>query len=167
MILDAKGNPAAVPGPGRRRPLVVKWGCVSSAAVSSSGAMTAEGFDGGSDDVQVAEAIAAEQESLSPECRADPARLRRLLAPDFHEFGASGGEIEFEGTAELVAASTDPDGEPIRFHDMRGARLADGLVMVKYTSDNGARRSNRTSLWRRVGPGHWQMFHHQGTPTQQ
>ena len=121
----------------------------------------------GSDDPQVAEAIAAEQESLSIECRADPARLRRLMAPDFHEFGASGGEIEFEGTAELVAANTDPAGEPIRIEDMRGQRLSDGLVMVKYTSDNGERRSNRTSLWRRVGPGHWQMFHHQGTPTQQ
>jgi hypothetical protein len=62
--------------------------------------MTAKEFhDGadGSEDPQVAEAIAAEQESLSIECRADPARLRRLLAPDFHEFGASGGEIEFRG----------------------------------------------------------------------
>lgn len=132
--------------------------------------MTAKGFHGDpaqAEDVQVAEAIAAEQESLSPECRADPDRLRRLLAPDFHEFGASGGELEFEGTAELVAAGTDPGGEPIRFQDMRGYRLADGLVMVKYRSDNGVRRSNRTSLWRRVEPGHWQMFHHQGTPTQQ
>ena len=121
---------------------------------------------GGSGDPQVAEAIAAEQESLSVECRADPARLRRLLAPDFHEFGASGGELEYDGTAELVAAGTDPSGEPIRFHDMRGFRLSDGLVMVKYTSDNGERRAHRTSLWRRVGPGHWQMFHHQGTPTE-
>jgi hypothetical protein len=126
--------------------------------------MTAEKVHDGADDPQVAEAIAAEQESLSVECRADPARLRRLLAPDFHEFGASGGELEYEGTAELVAASTDPDTEPIRFQHMRGYLLGDGLVMVKYTSDNGARRSNRTSLWRRVGPGHWQMFHHQGTP---
>ncbi len=128
--------------------------------------MTAKEFPNGSDDPQVVEAIAAEQESLSVECRLDPARLRRLMAPDFHEFGASGGELEFEGTPELVAASTDPDGEPIRFHNMRGYLLADGLVMVKYTSDNGERRSNRTSLWRRVSPGHWQMFHHQGTPTQ-
>ena len=75
--------------------------------------------------------------------------------------------VILEGTAELVAASTDPGGEPIRFHDMRGYRLAEGLVMVKYTSDNGVRRSNRTSLWRRVGRRHWQIFHHQGTPTQQ
>lgn len=116
-------------------------------------------------DQQIAEAIAAELESLSPECRADATRLRRLLAPDFHEFGASGGELGYEGTAERVAAATDPDGEPIAVENMRGRLLADGLVMIKYTSENHGRRSNRTSLWRRAAPGHWQIFHHQGTVT--
>ena len=114
-------------------------------------------------DRQVAEAIAADYESLSLACRADAARLERLLAPDFHEFGASGGEIGYEGTAELVAESTDPDGEPIKVERMRGQLLADGLVMVKYTSENHSRRAHRTSLWRRLGPGRWQVFHHQGT----
>lgn len=114
---------------------------------------------------QIAEAIAAEEESLSPECRADPDRLRRLLAPDFHEFGASGGELVYEGTAELVAQWTDRDQEPIKVENRRGWLLADGLVMVKYTSQNQGRRANRTSLWRRVAPGRWQMFHHQGTIT--
>lgn len=114
---------------------------------------------------QVAEAMAAERESLSLECRADAARLERLLAPDFHEFGASGGEIGHAGTAELVARSTDPDDEPIKIENMRGQLLADGLVMVKYTSENHGRRSNRTSLWRRTEAGHWQIFHHQGTIT--
>jgi hypothetical protein len=112
---------------------------------------------------QIAAAMAAERESLSLECRADAVRLGRLLAPDFHEFGASGGEIGYEGTAERVAATTDPDGEPIMVENMRGWLLADGLVMVKYTSQNHGRRANRTSLWRRTGPGRWQVFHHQGT----
>jgi ribonuclease HI len=70
-------------------------------------------------DEQIAEAMAAEHESLSLECRADAARLERLLAPDFHEFGASGGEIGYEGMAERVASSTDPDGEPITVENMR------------------------------------------------
>ena len=39
---------------------------------------------------QIAGAMAAGHESLSLECRADAARLDRLLAPGFHEFGASG-----------------------------------------------------------------------------
>jgi hypothetical protein len=118
-----------------------------------------------SPDQQVAEAMAAEHESLSLSCRADPNRLERLLAPDFHEFGSSGGEIGYEGTAAWVAAGTDPDGEPIAVENMRGWLLADGLVMLKYTSENQGRRSNRTSLWRRTTTGGWQIFHHQGTPT--
>ena len=116
-------------------------------------------------DQQIAEAMAAERESLSPECRADAARLGRLLAPDFHEFGASGAEYGYEGTAEMVAADTAPDDEPITVENMRGWLLADGLVMLKYTSGHHGRRANRTSLWRRTGAGHWQMFHHQGTLT--
>ena len=116
-------------------------------------------------DQQIAEAVAAERESLSPECRADAARLGRLLAPDFHEFGASGAEYGYEGTAEMVAADTAPDDEPITVENMRGWLLADGLVMLKYTSEHHGSRANRTSLWRRTEAGHWQMFHHQGTPT--
>jgi len=116
-------------------------------------------------DQQIAEAVAAEHESLSPECRADAARLGRLLAPDFHEFGASGAEYGYEGTAERVAAATPADDEPITVANMRGWLLADGLVMLKYTSEHHGRRAHRTSLWRRTAAGHWQMFHHQGTLT--
>jgi hypothetical protein len=114
-------------------------------------------------DEQVAEAMAAERESLGNECRADAARFGRLLAPDFHEFGTSGGEFDHEAAARLVA-QTDPDGEPIAVENLRGQLVADGIVMLKYTSQHAGRRSNRTSLWRRVEPGHWQIFHHQGTP---
>jgi hypothetical protein len=64
---------------------------------------------------------APERESLSLECRADPALFGQLLA--------------------------------------------DGLVMVKYSSEHQGRRSNRTSLWRRTPSGQWQIFHHQGTIT--
>lgn len=112
---------------------------------------------------QVAEATAAELESLSLECRADAARFQRLLAPDFHEFGTSGTEIGYEGTAARVAAATDRGGPPIQVENMRGWLLADGLVMLKYISENVGRRSNRTSLWRRTAGGQWQIFHHQGT----
>jgi hypothetical protein len=116
-------------------------------------------------DEQIAETVAAERESLSLACRADPKRFERLLASDFHEFGSSGGEIGYEGTAAWVAAHTGPDGAPIAVENMRGWVLADGLVMLKYTSEHQGRRSNRTSLWRRTPTGHWQIFHHQGTPT--
>jgi hypothetical protein len=114
-------------------------------------------------DEQIAGATAAEVNSLSLECRADAARFQRLLAPDFHEFGTSGTEIGYEGTAARIAAETDPGGTPIRVENMRGWLLADGLVMLKYTSENEGRRSNRTSLWRRSAGGQWQIFRHQGT----
>jgi len=42
---------------------------------------------------------------------------------------------------------------------------ADGLVMLKDTAERQGRRANRTSLWRRTGNGHWQIFHHHGTLT--
>ena len=116
-------------------------------------------------DEQIAAAMAAERESLSLACRADAARLDRLLAPDFHEFGSSGIEFGYEGTAARVAAATDPHGEPIRVENLRGWLLADGLVMLKYVSEAQGRRANRTSLWRRTPSGHWQIFHHQGTLT--
>lgn len=116
-------------------------------------------------DQQIAEATAAELESLSIACRSDATRMDRLLAPDFHEFGASGGELGYDGLAERVAAWTDPDDSPIAVENLRGWLLTDGLVMLKYTSDNAGRRAHRTSLWRRVAPGRWQIFHHQGTLT--
>ena len=116
-------------------------------------------------DQQISEAVAAEYESLSLECRADAARLGRLLAPDFHEFGTSGREYGYVVPAYLVAAATEPGDEPVTVENMRGRLLADGLVMLKYTSEHHGTRSNRTSLWRRTEAGHWQMFHHQGTPT--
>jgi hypothetical protein len=109
---------------------------------------------------QIAVAMAAEHESLNPRCRADPARFERLLAADFHEFGSSGGEIGYEGTAARIAAATNPDDEPIRVENMRGWLLGDGLVMLKYASENQGRRANRTSLWRRTANGRWQVFHH-------
>jgi hypothetical protein len=112
---------------------------------------------------QVAAALAAERESVANDCRADASRFARLLAPDFHEFGTSGRELDY-GTALRVVAEMASDGEPIEVRNMRGRLVADGVVLVKYTSERAGRRSHRTSLWRRVDGGRWQIFHHQGTP---
>ncbi len=112
---------------------------------------------------QIEQAIAAERETLSPEYRADPARLAAFLADDFHEFGASGGELVREGVAESVAADTLPGEPPIEVEGMRGTLVADGVVMVKYAATQRGRRTHRTSLWRRLPTGEWVMFHHQGT----
>ncbi len=112
---------------------------------------------------QVEAAMAAERETLSPDCRADPARLAAFLAEDFHGFGASGREITREGIAEAFAADTRPDEPRITVTGMRGSLVAGGVVMVKYTASHRGRRTHRTSLWRCLPTGRWVMFHHQGT----
>lgn len=123
--------------------------------------MDIPGWTDGSDDDQVAEVMAAERETLSPDCRADPARLDAFLADDFHEFGSSGREYAKTGTAGMVAGAV---GDPIAIDRLRGLRITDGVVMLKYDTRAGTRTSHRTSVWRRTEAGGWQMFHHQGTP---
>ena len=110
------------------------------------------------------EGLAAERRTLSLECRADPNCLDSYLAEDFHEYGASGTDINRSGTAARLARTTDPTGPAIAIERLRGQYLADGLVMVKYTATIGDRRSHHTSIWRHNEQG-WQMFHHQGTVT--
>lgn len=113
---------------------------------------------------QIAEVLAAELETLSPECRQDPERLDRYLADDFHEFGKSGGEMTKAGTALRVAHDETLRVTPIAVENLRGLLIAEGIVMVKYASVADGQRANRTSLWRRDPERGWQMFHHQGTP---
>ncbi|WP_408896835.1 DUF4440 domain-containing protein [Nocardioides sp. R1-1] len=111
----------------------------------------------------VADALAAELETLSRECRLDAARLDSFLSEDFHEFGASGVEVVKAGTAERVAAYTAQSDQVLEPSELRGVLIAADVVMVKYVLQAGEVRSNRTSLWRRTPDGRWQMFHHQGT----
>ena len=50
----------------------------------------------------------------------------------------------------------------VKVENLRGWLPGDGLVMLKCISENGGRRSNGTSVWRRTPTGQWQIFHHQG-----
>lgn len=118
-----------------------------------------------SSDQQIAAALSAEQETLTQECRRDPVRLDRFLADDFHEFGRSGGELTKAGTAARVADEASGREQPIEVENLHGYLVADGIVMVKYTSRVGERRTHRTSLWRHDDKRGWQICHHQGTPT--
>ncbi|MCE5289428.1 MAG: nuclear transport factor 2 family protein [Nocardiaceae bacterium] len=116
-----------------------------------------------SESVEVAEAVAAEMELLDPVCRADPERFARRIAPDFHEFGASGCEFNSSDVIESVLGDSDGVSQ-IEVENVRGWLIADGVVLVKYTSVFGGKRVHRTSLWRNES-GTWQVFHHQGTPS--
>ncbi len=114
---------------------------------------------------QVEEALRAERETLTRECRLEAQRLDAFLADDFHEFGRSGGEITRAGTAQRVADATASGDDEIAVENMRGQLVAEGIVLVKYTAVSDGRRTHRTSLWRKDPILGLQLFHHQGTPT--
>ncbi|MER7796976.1 DUF4440 domain-containing protein [Microbacterium sp. NPDC096154] len=110
--------------------------------------------------------LALERELQTPQARRDPARLERLLAPDFTEIGASGQVWDRAAIGELLAhddGDGDGDEEPIEVLDLAGRNLTDGLVLVTWRSQRSGRSARRSSLWRH-DPDGWRLVHHQGTP---
>lgn len=105
-----------------------------------------------------------ERELQTRACRADEARLRELLAPDFVEIGASGRRWELESIlAMLRNESTDPDRPDIEVVDLSCRALTPEVVQVFWVSQAAKRRARRTSIWCRRGD-RWQQTYHQGTP---
>jgi hypothetical protein len=103
-----------------------------------------------------------ERELQTPGCRADEAGLRKLLAPDFVEIGASGRRWDLDSVlATLRQESTDS--EVINLAGLTARELAPGVVQVFWESVRAGRRARRTSVWCERGDG-WQQVFHQGTP---
>lgn len=64
-----------------------------------------------------------ERELQSPACRADEARLRQLLAPDFVEIGASGRRWDLDSVLALLREErSDHDTAPSRWSRCRPVR---------------------------------------------
>jgi hypothetical protein len=104
-----------------------------------------------------------ERELQTPACRADAARLEKLLAPDFVEVGASGRRWDFSGImAMLQEESADGSTAGIRVSGLSARALAPGVVQVFWDSERAGRRARRTSIWCERG-GDWQQVYHQGT----
>lgn len=102
----------------------------------------------------------AELSLLSPSVRADPERLRTLLAPDFAEIGASGRRWLLDDTvAELSDEShrTAPDTSEWLFNE-----LSPDVVLVNYRVITPGRNSRRSSIWQLSTDGPVLRFH-QGT----
>jgi len=105
--------------------------------------------------------IDGELSLLQPQVRRTRADVDVLLDPEFAEFGASGRRWS---RPEILASLASEEREAaIAAHDVRANWIADGVVLVTYISDDGERRCNRSSLWRRT-PAGWRMYFHQGTP---
>jgi hypothetical protein len=103
---------------------------------------------------------------LDPAVRRDRARLRKLLADDFEEFGQSGRKWTLDGIVELLATESF---QPPALEDFRCRELAAGVALVTYSTlrmnpETGSRTvTRRSSVWTRIS-GDWRMRFHQGTP---
>ncbi len=106
-----------------------------------------------------------ERELQHPLTRANPERLRELLAPTFVEIGASGRRYDLAATLSVLSEeqARQHEFQPIEVHDLEGRRLQDGLIQVFWVSHRGSRRARRTSIWQHRA-GRWQQVFHQGTP---
>ena len=106
-------------------------------------------------------AIDGELRLLQPLVRRSRADVDALLDPEFAEFGASGRRWS---RPEILASLASEDRETaVAAHDLRAVRIAEGVVLVTYVSDDGERLCNRSSLWRAT-PAGWRAYFHQGTP---
>jgi ribonuclease HI len=119
-----------------------------------------QGGRGHGGDEDVAAVLRRELSLLTAEYRADPARVRSLLHPDFREFGASGRVWD----RTTVAGALAPE-SPItaRAEEVVPVRLADDVVLVTYRAVASGVSSLRSSVWVRSAQGAWLLRFHQGT----
>jgi hypothetical protein len=115
-------------------------------------------------DADVRAAIAGELQLLKRSVRQDAEKVDALLHPDFFEFGASGRRWDRREIMEMMAAepARSSDDHDVAVSDLAGLRLANGLVLVTYTSQDRQRRCRRSSIWGRTG-AEWRVLFHQGT----
>lgn len=115
-------------------------------------------------DPELAHVLRLEHELQSAPVRANPERLRELLAPDFVEIGASGRRWTLASILGLLAEeSSAADSDEIAVRDPEARHLTPDVVQVLWTSESAGRRARRASLWRREAAG-WRLAFHQGTP---
>ncbi len=105
------------------------------------------------------------EESLwRPETRYDAAWMRRVLHPDFREFGRSGRVYDLDATLALPVSAFEAE---LPLPAFTVAEPAPGVALVTYVSrvryDEDVLAANRASLWIRGADG-WRLRFHQGTP---
>ena len=105
------------------------------------------------------------EESLwRPETRYDGAWMRRVLHPEFREFGRSGRVYDLAATLD---AASSPFETELPLPGFAVAEPAPGVALVTYVSrvryEEGVLVANRSSLWTRGADG-WRLRFHQGTP---
>ena len=113
--------------------------------------------------------LALEEELLTPQVRMSEARLSKLLADDFVEFGSSGRIYDKTSIIrELAEAGLTENFEVCEFRlVMSQADSALVTYRCNVIADTGdiIRKSIRCSLWRLLDD-RWQIVFHQGTKTE-
>jgi hypothetical protein len=105
------------------------------------------------------------EESLRrPETRYDEARMRRVLHPDFVEFGRSGRVYDPAASLAVEVAVFDAE---LPLPGFAVAEPAPGVALATYLSrvryEEGVLAANRSSLRIRTDRA-WRLRFHQGTP---
>lgn len=111
--------------------------------------------------------FALETALQTKEVRSSKARLLEILAPDFREFGRSGGvydlpEILSGLMSEEVATKT-------AIENFQVSALSETVMLatyrgIRFRDDGSELFTNRSSIWRLDEDGSWRMVFHQGTP---
>lgn len=146
-----------IAGPGLRLlPVAALMPDDRTMTVNSGGGATAGAEDR-------AEVVGRELLLLDPAVHADQGRVRRLLHPDFVEFGASGRVWDGEAMVEALGAeSASPRHRAV---DIVSVTLGIDTVLLTYRIEDAERPSLRSSVWLRNDVGEWLLRFHQGTPT--
>jgi hypothetical protein len=100
-----------------------------------------------------------------PEFGTTRAQFEAMTAPDFWEVGASGQVYSREFVLDVLErrhADKTWREEPFETSEFRCRRLSEEVFLLTYLLQQGARRSRRTTVWRRTEPG-WIALYHQGT----
>lgn len=111
-------------------------------------------------DPDLAEVVRLELSLLEPHVRHDADHVRRLLHPEFVEFGSSGRVWDRDAVILMMGGESGN----VSAVGLTPRRLAPDVVLVTYTSEAGGRSALRSSTWVRDQTG-WRLLFHQGTPT--
>lgn len=109
-----------------------------------------------------------EVELHQPTTRSDPARMARLLHPEFEEFGRSGRLYTRQDVLKEFSAA-DRVFPSIAAEAFEVRRLSESVALLTYVSahrdESGKthRHTRRSSVWVK-SPDAWQIRFHQGTP---
>ena len=111
--------------------------------------------------------LALETALQTKEVRSSEARLLEMLAPDFREFGRSGGAYDLREIVSGLMSETTAARTAIE--DFQVSLLSEAVVLatyrgIRFMADGSELFTNRSSIWRLDKDGSWRMVFHQGTP---